>query len=154
MPVSKTPATRKRSIRLRKPSLMTALWAVISLLFTISFLLIQGTLLMIVMVVSLLVTTISAFADFAADDTAVPAPKPRKAGSSTTRGNTASTRKRPAGKTTSRKRTCSARCKNSTKDVSTCRCVCGGRTHGKRGASTSAPAKPSQPVGEPLKRVV
>jgi hypothetical protein len=151
MPVSKTPAKRGRSLRLRKPSLMTALWAVISLMFTISFLLIQGTLMLILMVVTLLVTTLSAFADFAADDSAVPAPKPRKAGSSTTRGNTASTKKRPA---TSRKRTCSARCKNSTKDVSTCRCVCAGRTHGKRGASTSAPAKPSQPVGEPLKRVV
>lgn len=119
---------QRRRTRRRKPSLVTVIWAIISLVLTIAFLVVQGVLLLTLMLVSMLVTTIAAFADFTGDEHPVPAPRAASPKSANPRGNgRGKTRKPGAGP---RKRTCSARCRASTKPITDCRCSCAGKTHG------------------------
>lgn len=148
-PPVRRPAARPR--RRKKPSLGTLIWSIVLLALTITFLIIQGSLLMIAVLVSGLITLLSAANDFKGDGP-VPATPAPKAKTTIPRGKAASGRSARKPGTGGRKRTCSARCRASVKDKATCSCVCGGRTHGIKAGNATAPAKPTAPVGERMRK--
>ena len=126
----------KRRVRSRKHGVLAAVWALITVAFTIAWLLTGLILWGIAGLLAGLVTVVSAIATFD-PDAAVPAQPTRKPKTASSRGNgSARPRRSSPGTATGtssgkpRKKVCSARCRNSTKDVSTCECVCAGKTHG------------------------
>ncbi len=60
----KSPARRRRRFRLRRPSIASVLWGVVSLVCLILLMVLQGTLFLIFTIVSVAFTAVSAFADF------------------------------------------------------------------------------------------
>jgi hypothetical protein len=119
-------------VRSRKHGVLAAVWAILTAVLTILWLTIGGVLWFVAALVGGLATVMLAIATFD-PDTVVPTQPARKPAAASPRGKSGSTQvRRKAGTAAGkpRKQTCSARCRNSTKDVASCRCVCGGKTHG------------------------
>jgi hypothetical protein len=105
-----------------------AIWALITITFTIAWYATGITAWGLATLLSGLVTGISAIVTFN-PDVVVQGVQPQQ---QSTRKNTNSrgngNRRQSTGK--ARKRVCSARCRASTKPITDCNCVCGGKTHG------------------------
>lgn len=125
-----------RSKKRRKVSLATSLWSILFIALSITFLIVEGTLLMVLALVAGLFTVLSAVNDFKGQPP-VPVKAAPKAKTAVPRGSsrTAPAKRKPG--TATRKRTCSARCRASSKPASTCNCICSGTTHGVKHRSAS-----------------
>lgn len=148
---------RKLRSRSRKHGVLAGIWAITTALFTISWIMLGGTLWLVAALLGGLATVLLTIATFNPDSVvpATAAPKPRSANPRESKSGPPARRK---SGTAPRKRVCSARCQRSTKPKETCNCSCGGRTHGVRNGPTSVPQpKPPQPskprVGEVMRRV-
>lgn len=130
-----TGKARRAVSKTRRLSLTTVVWGLITTALLIVFLVVQGVLTLTLVLLSVAVTTLAAFADFAPGNQPVPAKPAKRAEQPKTGGNKGSARPSAARKPataakSTRRRVCSARCKASTKPLSTCECVCKGATHG------------------------
>lgn len=83
------PVTKARRRR-KQPSVASIVWACVTLALGVAFLLVQGVLLMTFLMASALITVISAFGDFTADPTTVPAPRPKTRPAAVPRGTRSS----------------------------------------------------------------
>lgn len=126
------PKRRRRRVRSRKHGVLAALWSLITAAFTIAWLLTGLILWGVAGLLAGLVTVVATIAMFD-PDAAVPAQPARKPRTASSRGNGSARPRRSSSGTVPKKpkkKVCSIRCRNSTKDVSTCECVCGGKSHG------------------------
>lgn len=137
MPRTSTKVTARRPrgrVKLRRPSPMTVLWGVVSLVLAITFLIIQGVLLLIFTLLSFAVTALSGWVDSRSDDATVPAPTGKRPGSASPRGN------RRTGSPTAAVPPCT----NTGKPIDVCGCST------RHVASSDGAARYRKPIGSPL----
>jgi hypothetical protein len=119
-------------MRSKRYGMLAAVWAILASVFAIAWWTTAGALWLVAALLGGLVAVMAAIATFD-PDTAVPGsgaknpPKPNPRGNAPRGGSRGGPGTAGAKQ---RKQTCSARCRNSAEDVSICRCICGGKTHG------------------------
>lgn len=107
------PGAKPRRRRRSRTSARSVLWAVATLLLTITFLIVQGTLLLIFLGLSAAITSLSVYADQKADPDDLPPPKPAAARAASSPGKA---QRRPAA-------SAQPRCTRTKQPIDICSCA-------------------------------